>query len=312
MGIEPGKLTQVSLPSGCGLMDQTATISGKVSPESTLGTLPQPLIVIESGQPLWHVNLKELWQYRELLYFLVWRDVKVSNKQTAIGAAWAILQPLLTMMIFTVVFSYFSKITSDGVPYPIFEYAALLPWTYFSQAIGRCVSSVVGDASLITKVYFPRLIIPLAAVIPPVVDFCCSLLILFAMMAWYGIAPTWALLASPVFLLLALLTALGVGLWLSALNVRYRDINHVVPFLIQIWMFVSPVVYPVSLVPEKWRLLYSLNPMVGIIEGFRWAVMGKAPPNFGIMAISGFAVLASLVGGILFFKRMERTFADDI
>jgi len=294
-------------------MDQMATISAKVSLKGTPGTLPQPFIVIESGRPLWQINLKELWDYRELLYFLVWRDVKVRYKQTAIGIAWAILQPLLTMIIFTLVFSQFAKIPSEGVPYPIFAFAALLPWIYFSQAIGRCASSVIGDAGLITKVYFPRLIIPLAAVIPPLVDFCCSLLILFAMIAWYGTAPTWALLAAPAFLLLALLTALGVGLWLSALNVRYRDVNYVVPFLIQIWMFASPVVYPVSLVPEKWRLLYSLNPMVGVIEGFRWAVLGKTPPpHFGIIAISGIAVLALLVGGILFFKRMERTFADDI
>ena len=293
-------------------MDQMATISAKVSLKGTPGTLPQPFIVIESGRPLWQINLKELWDYRELLYFLVWRDVKVRYKQTAIGIAWAILQPLLTMIIFTLVFSQFAKIPSEGVPYPIFAFAALLPWIYFSQAIGRCASSVIGDAGLITKVYFPRLIIPLAAVIPPLVDFCCSLLILFAMIAWYGIAPTWALLAAPAFLLLALLTALGVGLWLSALNVRYRDVNYVVPFLIQIWMFASPVVYPVSLVPEKWRLLYSLNPMVGVIEGFRWAVLGKTPPHFGIIAISGIAVLALLVGGILFFKRMERTFPDDI
>jgi len=278
----------------------------------TTDQLATPVIVIKPYTGLFQLRLKELWQYRELLYFLVWRDIKVRYKQTAIGATWAILQPLGTMMIFTLVFSYLVKIPSEGVPYPIFVYAALLPWTYFSQAIGRCASSVLVDACLVTKVYFPRLIIPLASVIAPFVDFCWSFLVLLGMMAWYGIGPTWSLLATPAFLLLALLTALGVGLWFSALNVRYRDVGHVVPFLIQIWMFASPVAYPVSLVPEKWRLLYSLNPMVGVIEGFRWGILGNAAPDFGVLAISSVMVLALLVGGIVFFNRVEKTFADDI
>jgi lipopolysaccharide transport system permease protein len=289
-------------------MDQAALLQTKAVDAQP----PQPSIVIEASRNLWHLNLDELWHYRELLYFLVWRDVKVRYKQTVIGVMWVLLQPLLTMMIFTLVFSYFAKIPSDGIPYPIFAYAALLPWTYFSQAIGRCTSSVIGNAGLITKVYFPRLIIPLAAVISPLIDFCLSFLMLFGMMVWYGIVPTWGLLMVPAFLFVALLTALGVGLWLSALNVRYRDVGHTVPFLIQIWMFASPVVYPVSLVPEKWQLLYSVNPMVGVIEGFRWSVLGNAPPNWGVIAISGFVILSSLVGGILFFKQMEKTFADDI
>jgi lipopolysaccharide transport system permease protein len=293
-------------------MDQTVVTPSHVTPAPALVGSPLPSIVIEARRNLWHLNLKELWHYRELLYFLVWRDVKIRYKQTVIGATWVVLQPVLTMMIFTVVFSYFAKIPSDGVPYPIFAYAALLPWIYFSQAIGRCASSVIGDSSLITKIYFPRLIIPLASVIPPLFDFCWSLFILFGMMAWYGIGPTWGLLAVPAFLLLALMTALGVGLWFSALNVRYRDVGHVVPFLIQIWMFASPVVYPVSLVPEKWRLLYSLNPMVGVIEGFRWAVLGNTAPNLTILGISTCMVLAVLGGGMVFFKWMERTFADDI
>lgn len=293
-------------------MDQAVLTPSNVNPAPALAKSALPTIVIEARRNLWDLNLKELWQYRELLYFLVWRDVKVRYKQTAIGASWAILQPLLTMMIFTLIFSYLAKIPSDGVPYPIFAYAALLPWTYFSQAIGRCASSVIVNAGLITKVYFPRLIVPLAAVISPLVDFCLSLLILVGMMVWYGIVPTWGLLVVPAFLFLALLTALGVGLWLSALNVRYRDVGHTVPFLVQIWMFASPVVYPVSLVPEKWQLLYSVNPMVGVIEGFRWSVLGNAPPNWGVIAMSAFVVLALLVCGTLFFKRMEKTFADDI
>jgi len=293
-------------------MDLSGFMPGKISSAVAHGGLVKPSIVIEPRRNLWHLNLKELWQYRELLYFLVWRDLKVRYRQTAIGAAWVVIQPLLTMMIFTVVFSYFAKIPSDGVPYPIFAYAAILPWTYFSQSIGRCASSVIVDAGLITKVYFPRLLIPLAAVISPLVDFCLSLLILLGMMVWYGIAPTWGLLVVPAFLFLTLLTALGVGLWLSALNVRYRDVGHTVPFLIQNCMFASPVVYPVSLVPEKWQLLYSLNPMVGVIEGFRWAVLGKAAPDLLVLGISSFMVLVLLAGGIVFFRWMEGSFADNI
>lgn len=295
--------------------DAQMILSGTLpgSERTTLsGGRTTPTVVIEPRRSPLDLDLRAIWQFRELLYFLVWRDIKVRYKQTVLGVGWAILQPLLTMMIFTIVFSYFAKIPSEGIPYPIFAYSALLPWTYFAQAIGRCSSSVIGDASLITKVYFPRLIIPLASVIPPLVDFCWSLLILVGMMAWYGIGITWNLLAMPAFLLLALLTALGVGLWLSALNVRYRDVTHVVPFLIQIWMFASPIVYPVSLVPEKWRLLYSLNPMVGVIEGFRWAVLGKGAPDLLVLGISSFMVLVLLVGGLVFFKRMEKTFADDI
>ena len=211
-------------------------------------------------------SLRELTECWELLYFLVWRDVKVRYKQTFIGVAWAILQPLMTMMIFTVIFGNFAKLPSDGLPYPIFAFTALLPWNYFSQAISRSGFSLVGDSSLIRKVYFPRLIIPLAAVAAPLVDFFVSFLVLLIMMAWFGIAPSWGLLFLPLFLLLALMTALAVGLWLSALNVRYRDVGHTIPFLLQFWMYASPVAYSISLIPEKWRLLYSLNPMAGVIE----------------------------------------------
>jgi lipopolysaccharide transport system permease protein len=245
-----------------------------------------------------------------MLYFLIWRDVKVRYKQTVIGAGWAILQPLMTVLIFTVVFGNFAKIPSDGLPYPIFAYTALLPWTYFAQAIGRSGASVVGDASLISKVYFPRVIVPISAAVAPLVDFAVAFIILLGMMVWFGIGPSWGILALPLFLLFAMITALAVGLWLSALNARYRDVGHTIPFFIQIWMYASPVAYPVSLVPEKWRLLYSLNPMAGVIEGFRWALLGKEPPDFGVMAASAVMVVTLLLGGMVFFKHMEQTFAD--
>src|SRR5262245_58799875 len=235
-------------------------------------------VTIQASKGLFHLDLKDVWRYRELLYFLIWRDVKVRYKQTAIGVGWAILQPLMTMVIFTIIFGSFAKIPSDGLPYSIFAYTALLPWNYFAQAISRSGVSLVGSASLITKVYFPRLIVPISAAVAPLVDFAVAFAILLAMMAWFGIAPTWGMLALPLFLLLALATGLAVGLWLSALNVRYRDVGYTIPFLIQFWMYASPVAYPVSLVPEKWRLLYSLNPMAGVIESFRWALLGKESP----------------------------------
>ncbi len=271
-----------------------------------------PTVVVEARKGLFHLDLGALWEYRELLYFLVWRNVKVRYKQTVVGAGWVIIQPLLTMMIFTVVFSYMAKIPSDGLPYPIFAYTALLPWTYFAQALGRSGGGLVGNANLISKVYFPRLLIPLASVVTPVVDFLLSFVILLGLMVWYGITPTWGVLALPLFLLLALMTALSVGLFLSALNVKYRDVGYVIPFMIQFWMYASPVIYPVSLVPERWRLLYSLNPMVGVIEGFRWAMLGKAHPDFGVMAVSVLVVLVLLIAGLIYFKHMERTFADII
>jgi homopolymeric O-antigen transport system permease protein len=268
------------------------------------------VIVIEPSRSRFSLDLSQLWQYRELLYFLIWRDVKVRYKQTVIGAAWAILQPLMTMLIFTLVFDRLAKVPSDNLPYPIFAYTALLPWNLFAGALSRCSGSVVGQSNLVTKVYFPRLVIPLSATISGIIDFAVAFVILLGMMMWFGIAPTWGALALPLFIILTLLTALSVGLWLSALNVRYRDVVYVVPFLIQFWMFASPVAYPVSLVPEKWRLLYSLNPMAGVIEGFRWALLGKASPDFGVIAVSAGVVTALLIGGIVYFKRMERTFAD--
>ena len=271
-----------------------------------------PTSVIESKSGLGGLDLGAIWDYRELLYILICRDVKVRYKQTVIGAGWAIFQPVMTVAIFTVVFGSFVKIPSDGLPYAVFAYTALVPWAYFSQALSRSGTSLVGNANLITKVYFPRLLIPLTSVMAPAVDFLFAFLVLLGLIAWFGIVPTWGLLALPLFFLLAMITALAIGLWLSPLNARYRDVGHAIPFLIQLWMFASPVVYPVSLVPESWRLLYSLNPMAGVIEGFRWALLGKGSPDFTLMLVSAVVVFVLLAGGIVFFKRMERTLTDII
>jgi lipopolysaccharide transport system permease protein len=272
----------------------------------------QPTVIIQPRRSLFDLDLQAVWYYRELLYFLTWRDVKVRYKQTVIGAAWALIQPLMTMIIFTVIFGKFAKIPSDGFPYPVFAYTALLPWHFFSQAITRSGTSLVHSANLISKVYFPRLIVPIAAALGPLVDFAVAFVVLLGMMAWFRITPSWGILALPLFILLALLTALAVCLFLSALNVKYRDVGHTIPFLVQFWMYASPVAYPVSLVPEKWQLLYSLNPMVGVIEGFRWALLGKSSLDFAVMAVSTMVVMILLFGGIIYFRQMERTFADVI
>jgi lipopolysaccharide transport system permease protein len=268
------------------------------------------VIRIEPSRGWVSIELSELWTYRELLYFLIWRDVKVRYKQTVIGIGWAILQPLLTMVVFTMIFGNFAKIPSDGLPYPVFAFTALLPWNLFAGALNRCTLSLVGSANLITKVYFPRLIVPVSAIISGIIDFAIAFVFLLGLMLWFHIVPTWGAIALPIFLLLTLITALAVGLWLSALDVRYRDVGHAIPFLIQIWMFLSPVAYPLSVVPEKWRLLYSLNPMVGVIEGFRWALLGKESPDFKVIAVSTAVVVALLLSGVVYFKRIERTFAD--
>ncbi len=270
----------------------------------------KPPVVVQASKGLLRLDLRPVWEYRELLYFLVWRDVKVRYKQTAIGAAWAICQPLLTMMIFAVIFGRFAKIPSDNVPYPIFAFAGLLPWTYFSQSIARSGMSVVSDANLIRKIYFPRLIIPASAVVAPLVDFALSLLILIVMMAWYRVTPNWAVATLPLFICLAVCAALGVSLWLSALNVRYRDVGHAIPFLVQFWMYASPIVYPVSLIPNQWRSLYSVNPMVAVVEGCRWGLLGKESPEFGAVVIGTLVALILFLSGLIFFKRMERSFAD--
>jgi lipopolysaccharide transport system permease protein len=269
-----------------------------------------PLLVIEPSRGWVGLKLRELWEYRELVYFLVWRDVKVRYKQTVLGALWAIIQPLFSMLVFTVVFGRLAKMPSDGIPYPLFSYAALLPWNYFAQGLSSSSDSLVGSANLIRKVYFPRLAIPIAAVCGGVVDFLIAFSVLLVMMAWFGVAPTANIVWLPLFLLLALVTALGVGLWLSALNVQYRDVKYTVPFLVQFWMYATPIVYPSSLLPEPWKTLYGLNPMAGVVEGFRWALLGvKTPPGPMLWASVTAAVLL-LVSGAFFFRRMEKTFAD--
>ncbi|MGD0884659.1 MAG: ABC transporter permease [Thermodesulfovibrionales bacterium] len=275
-------------------------------------TTRKPTVVIQPTKRLLQLDLAALWRYRELLYFMAWRDIIVRYKQTAIGASWAIVQPLISMIIFTLIFSKLAKIPSDGMPYPVFAFAGLLPWTYFSQALTRGANSVVASSNLITKIYFPRLLIPLASTAAPAVDFLFSFVVLLVLMAWYHIAPTWGLLALPLFLGLAFITAMATGLWLAPLNVKYRDVGYVIPFLSQVWMYGSPVVYPVSVIPEKWRLFYSLNPMAGVIEGFRWALFGKGSPHFMVIAISSSVILALLLGGIIYFRHSESTFADVI
>jgi lipopolysaccharide transport system permease protein len=258
----------------------------------------------------WAVPFGELWGYRELLYFFVWRDIKVRYKQTAIGAAWAVLQPLLTMLVFTLFFGKLAHIPSEGLPYPIFYYSALLPWMYFAMSLQNATNTIVENQRLITKVYFPRLALPLSSVLSGLVDFGVSFLMFVAMMVYYGTRPSAAILWLPAFLLLALLTALGVGLWLSALNAIYRDVRYVVPFLVQFWMFASPVAYPSSLVPEKWRWLYGLNPMAGVIEGFRWSLAGHGNPPGRLIFVSAGVVILVLLSGVAYFQKMETTIAD--
>jgi lipopolysaccharide transport system permease protein len=268
-----------------------------------------PVLRITPPSRWWVLPFDELWAYRGLLYFFVWRDIKIRYKQTAIGAAWAVLQPLLTMLVFTLFFGRLAHIPSGGLPYPIFYYSALLPWMYFAAALQNATSTIVENQRLITKVYFPRLALPLSSVLSGLVDFGISFLMFVAMMAYYRIRPTAAILWLPVFLLLAILTALGIGLWLSALNAIYRDVRYVVPFLVQFWLFASPVAYPSSLVPEKWRWLYGLNPMAGVIEGFRWSLAGGDPPG-QLIFVSTAVMVVVLLAGLAYFQKMETTIAD--
>jgi lipopolysaccharide transport system permease protein len=266
--------------------------------------------VIQPSKGWLYLNLGEVWAYRELLGLLAWRDVSVRYKQSLIGFGWAVIQPLMTMAIFTVIFGTFAKLPSDGLPYPIFTYCALLPWGYFARSLNDSSDSLVGSANLITKVYFPRLILPLSKVFAGLIDFAIAFTILWGMMFWYGIPPNAGILLLPLFILLAMLTALGIGLWLTALNVKYRDVRFVVPFLTQFWLYASPVAYSTSLIPEKWQWLYGINPMVGVIEGFRWALLGKSAPNIEMMAVSFGIVLVVLAGGLFYFRKTEQTFAD--
>lgn len=269
-----------------------------------------PHIVIEPDKGWQATNFKELWSYRELLFQLAWRDVTVRYKQTLLGVAWAILQPLMTMVVFSLIFGRLAKMPSEGIPYPIFTYTALLPWQLFSGALVSSSNSLVGSANMITKVYFPRLIIPLAPLMTGLIDFALAFVILLGMMAFYGIPFTWTILTLPLFLLLALASALAVGLWLAALNVKYRDVRYAVPFLSQFWMFLTPIAYSGSLIPEKWQLVYSLNPMTGVVEGFRWAMLGKSGINPEMWWVSLAIVFILLVGGLYYFKRVESSFAD--
>jgi lipopolysaccharide transport system permease protein len=284
-------------------------VSTRATPGSS--TLPVvPALRIAPAIRWWVLPLPELWDYRELLYFFVWRDVKIRYKQTAIGAAWAVLQPFLTMLVFSLFFGKLAHIPSQGLPYPVFYYSALLPWMYFAAALQNATNTIVENQRVITKVYFPRLALPLSSVLSGLVDFSVSFLMFVAMVFYYGIRPTVAAIWFPAFLLLAVLTALGVGLWLSALNALYRDVRYVLPFLVQFWMFASPVAYPSSLVPAKWRWLYGLNPMAGVIEGFRWSLTGHGDPPGGLVCISVAAVLLILLGGLAYFQKMETTVAD--
>ncbi len=272
--------------------------------EKTTITLIQP----SSG---WvSLKLSELWKYRELLYFLTWRDIKVRYKQTVIGAAWAIIQPFFAMVVFSIFFGHLAKIPSDGIPYPIFAYCALLPWQLFAHALNESSNSLVSNQGLITKVYFPRLVIPIAPVLAGLVDFCIAFLVLIGMMLYYGIMPTTAVFTIPLFLILAVAAALSVGLWLSALNVEYRDVRYTIPFLTQFWLFATPVAYPSSIVPESWRALYGLNPMAGVVEGFRWALLGKTDGPGALLTVSVLVVIILFIGGLYYFQRMEKTFAD--
>jgi lipopolysaccharide transport system permease protein len=256
------------------------------------------------------LKLGELWAYRELLFFLVWRDIKVRYKQTALGAAWAVIQPFCTMVVFSLFFGRLAGVKSDNVPYPIFAYAALVPWTFFANGLSESSNSLVGSANLIKKVYFPRLAVPAAAVLAGLVDFAIAFVVLVGMMFYYGVALTAHVLWLPVFLLLALATALGAGLWLSALNVQFRDVRYVVPFAVQFWLFATPIAYPSSLLPEPWRTVYGLNPMAGVVEGFRWALLGTETRPGAMTLLSALAALLLLLGGAFYFRRMEKTFAD--
>jgi lipopolysaccharide transport system permease protein len=278
-----------------------------VSPEIS----DKPLITIEPRHHWASLELRDLWRYRELLFLLTWRDIKVRYAQTVLGIAWAIIQPLLIMVIFSVIFGQLANLPSDGIPYPIFTYTALLPWQLFAFSLTNSSQSLVGSQNLVSKVYFPRLVIPIASVLPSLVDFAFSFLVLIGMMFYYDIPITPRIITLPIFLLLAVASALAVGLWLSALNVQYRDIRYIVPFLTVLWQYATPVAYSASLIPEKWRLLYGLNPMTGVVEGFRWALLGSGQVD-GMIWVSVGIIFVILISGLVYFKRMEDTFADVI
>lgn len=278
----------------------------------SVGAPVRPITSVRPRNGWFDLGLDEVWRHRELLYFLVWRDLKVRYAQAALGLAWAVIQPLLGLAIFTVIFGMFAKLPSDGLPYPVFALAAIVPWTYFAEAVRRSAFGLVGDAELVKKVYFPRLVIPLANTVSPLADFAASLGVLLALMAWYGLWPTPALLALPLMLAMTAALALSIGLWLGPVNVRFRDVMHTVPFALQIWMYATPIVYPLSMVPERFRLLYSLNPAVGLIEGFRWSLLGHGRPDVQALAVSAALIAVLLAGGLAWFRRAERSLADVI
>jgi lipopolysaccharide transport system permease protein len=272
--------------------------------------LPTHHLRIQPSSGWVSLQLRELWEYRELLYFLIWRDIKVRYKQTVLGAGWAIIQPLFTMLVFSLFFGKLAKVPSDGIPYPLFSYTALVPWTFFAQGLSQSSDSLVGSSNLIKKIYFPRLAIPIGTVCAGMIDFGLAFSVLLVLEFSYHVHPTRNILWLPLFVLLALVTALGVGLWLSAFNVKYRDVKYVVPFFTQVWMFMTPIAYPSSLLTGKWRIVYGLNPMAGVVEAFRWALLGTKTAPSAMIAISFVAAAALLAGGAYYFRRMEKTFAD--
>jgi lipopolysaccharide transport system permease protein len=275
---------------------------------------PQIPVAVYEPSKGWFPGMhwRELWEYRELLYFLTWRDIKIRYKQAALGVTWAVIQPLLTMVIFSVIFGRLANLPSEGIPYPVYSFTALLPWQLFSGALSRAGSSLVANRNLLTKVYFPRLNIPVSAVAAGLVDFGISFIVLIGLMLFYGITPTWRIITIPFWVLFAMLTALAVGLWLSALNVQYRDVEHAIPFIIQAWMYASPVAYSAEMIPAGfWQIVYGLNPMAGVIQGFRWALLGTAPPGI-LFFVSAVVVIVLLVTGLMYFRKMEDGFADVI
>lgn len=269
-------------------------------------------LVIQPSRGWARPDLAVLWRYRELLFFLAWRDVKVRYRQSVLGAAWAILQPLIMMLVFTLIFGRLARVPSEGIPYPLFALCALVPWQLFAFALTESSNSLVANRDLLTKVYFPRLLIPMSGVLAGLVDFILTFAVLLGFMAFYSVSPTKAIVAVPLFVLLAVMTALTAGVWFSALNVEFRDVRYTVPFLTQLWLFATPVAYPADMVPQAWRSVYALNPMAGVVEGFRWALLGTGDPPSGLMIVSAFAVIVLFVGGLVYFRRLEDRFADDV
>jgi lipopolysaccharide transport system permease protein len=302
-------MMSTSKPSAVGSIGR-----GTIAPAASrsAAATPEYRLRVQPSRGFARLDLGDIWEYRDLLYFMVWRDIALRYKQTAIGIAWTVLQPLLTMLVFTVIFGMFAKIPSEGLPYPIFAFCALVPWTYVSQAISRSGVSLVTDSQLVRKVYFPRLIIPLASATAPLLDYLVALIVLAVMMAGFAISPAWNLLALPLVTLQTLMIAVAVGAWIAPLNARYRDIGYTIPFLTQFWFYASPITYPLSLIPEKWRLLYGLNPLAGVIEGIRWAVLDTPNPDLGVIFVGALVTIVLLLFGIVFFKRMERALADVI